>query len=95
MAPSIFGQYDNDGPTAFPTPATTTATSISCRSSIRRRRRVRLRRPIWSHRWSLTGCQYNGNGTGPYTTNDARTGGGYIIIDDYTIQPIKNCDNAT
>jgi M6 family metalloprotease-like protein len=41
---------------------------------------------IWSHRWSLSAPF----GTA-YTTTSPRTGGGFIRIDDYTIQPAIGC----
>lgn len=37
---------------------------------------------MWAHKWNL---KYSGLG-GPYTTNDAKSGGGFIQIDVYTIQ---------
>lgn len=41
---------------------------------------------IWSHRWRLSGW-----GAGTYTTNDSRSGGGSIRIEDYTIMPALSC----
>lgn len=45
---------------------------------------------IWSHRFILSGW-----GGGPYQTNDARTGGGFIQVDDYVIMPATSCDGST
>ncbi len=45
---------------------------------------------IWSHRWS-----YSGWTAGDYTTNDARSGGGFIKVNDYVIMPALACDGGT
>jgi len=45
---------------------------------------------IWSHRWSLS--DWTGSA---YQTNSQSAGGGFIKIDDYTIQPAYGCDGAT
>jgi M6 family metalloprotease-like protein len=91
-----FAQYDNDGPDGLPNSGDDDGfvdfvsfvhATAGAECGVNGR--------IWSHRFSLTGWQQNGAGTGPYTTNDAKFGGGFIKVDDYTIQPIKNCDNTT
>ncbi|MFH1756154.1 MAG: M6 family metalloprotease domain-containing protein, partial [Candidatus Latescibacterota bacterium] len=46
---------------------------------------------VWSHSWVVSAWQdfsYQ-----PYTTNDAAAGGGFIKIDDYTIQPGYSCSD--
>lgn len=86
-----FGQYDNDGPDGLPNSGDDDGfvdfvsfvhPTAGAECGVNGR--------IWSHRFSLSGW-----GVGPYTTNDAKFGGGFIKVDDYTIQPIKNCDNVT
>ena len=47
---------------------------------------------IWSHRWVVTGWPEFGGS--PWTTNDPRTGGGFIRILDYTIQPALGSVNG-
>jgi M6 family metalloprotease-like protein len=47
---------------------------------------------IWAHRWVYSGWWGLGN---VYTTNDPRTGGGNIQIDDYTIQGAQGCGGGT
>jgi immune inhibitor A len=43
---------------------------------------------IWSHRWSLSGAySWGASHYGPYTTNDVCSAGGYVRVNDYTIQP--------
>lgn len=86
-----FGQYDNDGPDGIPNSGDDDG-YVDFVSFVHPTLGAEcgVNGHIWSHRFSLTGL-----GTGAYTTNDARTGGGFIKVDDYTIQPIKNCDNAT
>ena len=45
---------------------------------------------IWPHRWSMSGQ------TGaPFTTNDARTGGGMIQINGYITQSAVGCDGQS
>ena len=89
-----FGQYDNDGPDGIPNSGDDDGyvdfvsfvhptAGAECGTNGR----------IWSHRFAISG--WGVPGFGEYTTNDPRTGGGFIKIDDYTIQPIKNCDNTT
>ncbi len=45
---------------------------------------------VWSHRWVLSG--WTGS---PFTTNDPRSGGGSIRVNDYVIQPAFNCGGVT
>ena len=45
---------------------------------------------IWSHRFILSGW-----GGSPFQTNDARSGGGFIQVDDYVIMPAIACDGST
>ena len=86
-----FGQYDNDGPDGIPNSGDDDG-FVDFVSFVHPTLGAEcgVSGHIWSHRFSLSGW-----GVGPYTTNDARTGGGFIRVDDYTVQPIKNCDNAT
>ncbi len=86
-----FGLYDNDGPDGNPNSGDDDGfvdfisivhptLGAECGSNGH----------MWSHRWVIEGW------TGvPYTTNDARSGGGFIQVSDYTIQPVKNCDNVS
>jgi M6 family metalloprotease-like protein len=87
-----FGQYDNDGPDGLPNSGDDDG-FVDFVSFVHPRAGAEcgLTGNIWSHRWVLEGWSpYT-----PYTTNDARTGGGFIRVSDYTIQPIYNCDEAT
>lgn len=92
-----FGLYDNDGPDGFPNSGDDDG-FVDVVSFVHPDRGAECGATgnIWSHRFSLSGWQAQGEGNpGPISTNDARTGGGFIKVDDYTIQPIKNCDNVT
>lgn len=91
-----FGQYDNDGPDGFPNSGDDDGyvdfiaivhpeIGAECNPSIYTN--------IWSHSWSLSA--WPALGYGPYVTNDARTGGGFIRVNDYTIQPALACDGST
>ncbi len=85
-----FGQYDNDGPDGIPNSGDDDGfvdfvafvhpeAGGECGNN-----------NIWSHRWVVSG--WTGS---PYTTNDPAAGGGFIKIQDYTIQPAYNCGGAT
>lgn len=92
--PSVdFGLYDNDGPDGVPNSGDDDGYvdfvafvqpeyGGECGGS-----------NIWSHSWIYGG--WAGYPYAPYTTNDPRTGGGYIKVQDYTIQPALACDNST
>ncbi len=70
----------------------TTASSISSRSSTPRSAPSAATTNIWSHRWVVGGWPEFSNQ--PWVTNDARTGGGNIVVWDYTIQPALGSDNG-
>lgn len=80
-----FGLYDNDGPDGLPNSGDDDGyvdfvafvqPEIGAECGTQN---------IWSHRWTVNGWpEFGGQ---PYATNDARTGGGFIRILDYTIQP--------
>jgi M6 family metalloprotease-like protein len=86
-----FGQYDNDGPDGIPNSGDDDG-YVDFVSFVHPQSGAEcgFSGQIWSHRFSLSGW-----GVGPFVTNDNRFGGGKILIDDYTIQPVKNCDNTT
>ena len=90
-----FGQYDNDGPDGLANSGDDDGfVDFVAFVHPERGAECGVNGNIWSHRFSLTGWQVvHAEGTGPYTTDDARAGGGNIKIDDYTIQPILNCNN--
>jgi M6 family metalloprotease-like protein len=92
-----FSQYDNDGPDGLPDSGDDDGyVDFVAFVHPDRGAECGTNGNIWSHRFSLTGWQLQGEGNpGPINTNDAATGGGFIKIDDYVIQPIKNCDNVT
>jgi M6 family metalloprotease-like protein len=81
-----FSQYDNDGPDGLPDSGDDDGyvdfvafvqpeKGGECGTS-----------NIWSHRWV-----YEGWWGASYTTNDPRTGGGFIQVSDYTVQPALGC----
>ena len=86
-----FGLYDNDGPDGLPNSGDDDGfvdfvafvhpeTGGECGGS-----------NLWSHRWVVGGWPEFGSGFNPnvnsFVTNDARQGGGFIRVWDYTIQP--------
>ena len=42
---------------------------------------------IWPHRWGISGW----TGGQPFTSTDARTGGGFIRVDGYIVQGVTDC----
>jgi M6 family metalloprotease-like protein len=47
---------------------------------------------IWSHKWNLSDASTNKL---PYQTSTVRTGGGFILIDDYFVQGALSCNQST
>ena len=85
-----FGQFDNDGPDGIPNSGDDDGfvdmiafvhshVGGECGGNAH----------IWSHRWVYSA--WNASGLQPYTTDDPAAGGGFIRINDYTIQPAFNC----
>jgi M6 family metalloprotease-like protein len=85
-----FGQYDNDGPDGVPNSGDDDgyvdaaafvypASGKSCGGT-----------GIWPHRWV-----YAAHWGAPFTTGDARAGGGTIRVDDYLIQGGLACDKSS
>lgn len=90
-----FGLFDNDGPDGLPNSGDDDGfvdfiafvhpeTGGECGTS-----------NLWSHRWVVQGW---GNIPAPINTNDPRSGGGVIRIQDYTLQPalgsVTGCGGA-
>lgn len=85
-----FSKYDNDGPDGVPNSGDDDGyvdfvafvhpeSGGECGNS-----------NIWSHRWSYSG--WTGS---DYTTTDAKTGGGFIKVNDYVIMPALACNGST
>ncbi len=89
--PSVnFGIYDNDGPDGLPNSGDDDG-YVDFVSFVHAEAGGECGNTnIWSHRWT-----YRGWWGAPYTTNDPRSGGGFIKVNDYTIQPALACDNVT
>jgi len=82
-----FGAFDNDGPDGIPNSGDDDGfvdavafqfleVSASCGGPA-----------IWPHRWVLRGW----NDGEPFVTDDPKQGGGFINVDDYTIQSAVDC----
>ena len=85
-----FGAYDNDGPDGIPNSGDDDGV-VDLIAFVQPKKGGECSgASIWSHRWQY---RYWNGGT-PYTTNDARSGGGFIQIDDYTVQPALNCSGT-
>ncbi len=83
-----FGQYDNDGPDGLPNSGDDDG-FVDFAAFIQPETSSSCGGAstgnIWSHRSSLST---------DYVTNDPRTGGGFILVDDYVIQNGFNCDGV-
>ncbi len=85
-----FGQFDNDGPDGVPNSGDDDGfVDVVCIVHSNRGSECGIAANIQSHAWVYSAWSQNGL---PYTTNDARFGGGFIRIDDYNITPAWNCD---
>lgn len=82
-----FGLYDNDGADGLPnsgdddgyvdvTVFQFTEIAASCGGN-----------GVWPHRSTVRGW-----GGGPFTTNDLRPNGQRVLVDDYIIQSVRDCD---
>jgi M6 family metalloprotease-like protein len=82
-----FGQYDNDGPDGLPNSGDDDGfVDFVAFVHPEQGAECGVNGNIWSHRYSL-----NFLAGAAYTTNDARSGGGLIQVNDYVIQPAYNC----
>ena len=77
-----FAQYDNDGPDGVPNSGDDDGfVDVLCVMHSFRGAECGLTNNIQSHSWTYSAWPVSGGL--PYTTNDARNGGGFIKIDDY------------
>jgi M6 family metalloprotease-like protein len=85
-----FSQYDNDGPDGIPNSGDDdgfvdfvafvhSEWGGECGSS----------NNMWSHQFNYAGANVSGL---PYETDDPAAGGGFIKINEYTMQAVKSCD---
>jgi M6 family metalloprotease-like protein len=83
-----FGLYDNDGPDGIPNSGDDDG-FVDFVSFVQPEAGAECggNNNVWSHRWVYS-AWWEGV---PYTTNDPAAGGGFIKVDDYTIQPIYAC----
>ena len=90
-----WGRYDNDGPDGIPNSGDDDGAvgilavlhptpGAECGGQADR---------IWSHRWNLASAAGLG-ATGGYATSSPRAGGGTIRVNDYVIQPSRNCQDS-
>ncbi len=88
-----FSQYDNDGPDGTPNSGDddgvvdmvtflTPETGGECGP-------LGTNLNMWAHRGNY--FKWPAAGGGPYTTDDPASGGGFVRIDDYTVQSALNC----
>ena len=90
-----FGQFDNDGPDGTPNSGDDDGV-VDFVAFVQPENGGECapgNTNIWSHRWRYR--FWPNAGGNAYTTGDARHGGGSILIDDYVIQPARNCAGGT
>ena len=86
-----FGLYDNDGPDGVPNSGDDDGfVDVLCVMHSFRGAECGLTANIQSHSWRYSAWPVSGGA--PYTTNDARFGGGFIKVDDYDITPALSCN---
>ncbi|HEX5133608.1 MAG TPA: M6 family metalloprotease domain-containing protein [Candidatus Krumholzibacteria bacterium] len=88
-----FGQYDNDGPDGVPNSGDDDGfVDLLCVLHSYRGGECGITDHIISHTWRYSAWPVSGGQ--PYTTNDARAGGGFIRVDDYTVAPAIACGSS-
>lgn len=86
-----WAQYDNDGPDGVPNSGDDDGfVDFVAFAHAENGAECNRGTNIWSHRWSLK--EWTGS---TYETRSPSAEGGFIKIDDYTIQPAYGCDGRT
>jgi M6 family metalloprotease-like protein len=91
-----FSPYDNDGPDGIPNSGDDDGVVdlvAFLQPIVGAECDTLLTNNIWSHRFLYSGWASNGPKL-PFTTNDASANGGFLKIDDYTLQSAVNCAGA-
>lgn len=83
-----FSSYDNDGPDGMPNSGDDDGVVDLVAFLIPERGGECGGPNVWAHRWILNGW------SGMFTTNDPASGGGFIRVNDYTIQGALQCDDT-
>jgi len=85
-----FGQYDNDGPDGLPNSGDDDG-YVDFVAFVHPEvgGECGVNSNIWSHRWV-----YSAWWGGAYATGDPAFGGGSILVNDYTIQPLVSCGGS-
>lgn len=81
-----FGQYDNDGPDGVPNSGDDDGYVDFVAFAHAESGGECGTNNLWSHRWVYRGWKGS-----PYVTNDISANGGFILVDDYVIQPGVSC----
>ncbi|MBD3334342.1 MAG: M6 family metalloprotease domain-containing protein [Candidatus Eisenbacteria bacterium] len=87
-----FSQYDNDGPDGIPNSGDDDG-YVDFAAFVQPEPGAEcspVSNNIWSHRWV-----YSAWWGSPYSTDDQAFGGGFIKVEDYTIQPLLSCDGTS
>ncbi|UCG51149.1 MAG: M6 family metalloprotease domain-containing protein [Candidatus Latescibacterota bacterium] len=89
-----FGQFDNDGPDGIPNSGDDDGyvDFVVFVHSEFGGECDEFSLNIWSHSWVYRGWPISGGQ--PYTTDDPAVGGGFVKIDDYSIQPAQSCGGS-
>jgi M6 family metalloprotease-like protein len=88
-----WGQYDNDGPDGLPNSGDddgyVDALAVLQPTAGAECGGIDQDNRIWSHRWSLRFAAGSA-----FTTATPAAGGGFILVDDYVVQPIFSCNET-
>lgn len=82
-----FGAYDNDGPDGVPNSGDDDGVVDAMTFEFLEIAGSCGGPSIWPHRWGIAG----GNGGQPFTSTDARSGGGFIQVNGYIVQSVTDC----
>lgn len=85
-----FAQFDNDGPDGVPNSGDDDGFVDAAAFIYPAHGRSCGGPGIWPHRWTVSSATGS-----PFTTNDARAGGGFILVDDYLIQGGLECNGTS
>lgn len=84
-----WGRYDNDGPDGVPNSGDDDGVVDALVVMHAGLGGECGNNALWSHQFFLAGWGY-----GRYTTATARSGGGFIVVDDYVLVPENDCDGG-
>ncbi len=86
-----YGEYDNDGPDGVPNSGDDDGFVDAMTFEFLEVAGSCGGESIWPHRWGITGW----TGGVPFSSSDARTGGGVIQVNGYIVQSVTDCGGVS